>query len=69
MTTTVVGHLTEVFTEVMSWISSALTTTLGVFYTPSGGLTVLGTLAVVGLAISIFFLLVGVISNFFGLRS
>lgn len=66
-TNAIVGHLGTVFSSVMSWISSALNTTLSIFY-DTNGLTVLGTLAVVGLAMSIFFLLVGVVSNFFHLR-
>lgn len=64
----IISAMTEVFTSVFEWITTALTSVLGVFYTAEGGLTVLGILAIVGLAISLFFLIVGVISNFFHLR-
>lgn len=63
----VISALTAVFDSVFSWISTALTTIIGVFYA-DGALTFLGVLALVGLAISIFFLLVSVISNFLHLR-
>lgn len=64
----IVTSMTEVFTSVFNWIVTALESVLTVFYTAESGLTVLGVLAIVALAISLFFLVVGVISNFFHLR-
>lgn len=63
-----VAHMTEIFSEVFTWITSAMQSVLGVFYNAETGFTVLGILAIIALAISIFFLLVGVISNFLHLR-
>ncbi len=63
-----VAHMTEIFTSVFEWIQTAMTSVLGVFYNDTTGFTVLGILAIIALAISIFFLLVGVISNFLHLR-
>ena len=64
----IVSAMTEVFTEVFTWLQSAISTVLNVFYNTESGLTVLGVLAIVALAISIFFLLVGLIQNFLHLR-
>lgn len=66
----IITAMTEVFGEVFIWLQSAITSVLSVFYTSgeNGGLTVLGVLALVALAISIFFLLVGLIQNFLHLR-
>lgn len=63
----VVTSMTTVFTEVFEWLQTALTSVLSVFYA-EGQLTVLGVLAVIGLAIAIFMLIMNVISNFFHLR-
>lgn len=66
----IIASMTEVFSEVFTWLQSAITSVMAVFYTPGadGGLTVLGVLAIVALAISIFFLLIGLIQNFLHLR-
>ena len=68
MTETVITAITGVFTAVMEWIMTAITTVIGVFWTAGEGLTFLGVLALIALAISIFFLLVGLIQNFLHLR-
>lgn len=73
MTAQVITALTAVFDAVMTWIITAVQSVISVFYvTPTndgaGGLTFLGVLALVALAISIFFLLVGLIQNFLHLR-
>ena len=57
-----------VFTEVIKWISGSFTSIQELFYTTETGLTLLGTLAVCGLAFSVFFLLMGVIQNFLHFR-
>lgn len=64
----VITSITAVFTAIMEWISDALTVITPIFYGAETGLTFLGTLTVMGLGISIFFLLVGVISNFLHFR-
>lgn len=68
-----IGQITQVWTDVMEWITTSLASVQEVFYTvpASGGegsLTFLGILAVVGVAIGIAFLLIGVIQNFLHLR-
>jgi hypothetical protein len=69
----IISLITAVFTEVFSWLKTAITSVLAIFYTPgvgdaAGSLTVLGILALIALAVSIFFLLMGLIQNFFHLR-
>lgn len=69
----IITAMTTVFDAIFTWIKSAITSCIEVFYTAgtgdSGGqLTFLGVLALIALAISIFFLLVGLIQNFLHLR-
>ena len=69
----IVTSMTTVFDAVFTWIKSAITSCIQVFYTAGTGetggqLTFLGVLALIALAISIFFLLVGLIQNFLHLR-
>ena len=65
--------MTNVFDAVFTWIMSAINAIIPLFWTAGtgdtgGSLTFLGILALVGLAISIFFLIVGLIQNFLHLR-
>lgn len=69
----IITAMTTVFDAVFTWIKSAITSCIQVFYTAGSGenpgqLTFLGVLALIALAISIFFLLVGLIQNFLHLR-
>jgi hypothetical protein len=52
----------------MSWIVSALSSVQAVFFS-DGGLTFLGTLAIISVAIGLSFLLIATISRFLSLRS
>lgn len=66
--------VTNVFQEIGSWIISFLNTMIPLFWTEGSGettgqLTFYGVLAVIGLAISVFFLLMRVVENFIHLRS
>lgn len=63
MTGTVLEAIFDVFSAVGSWIVSAVTTLIPMFYA-EGSLTFLGVLAVAGLAISVTFLLIGIIQRF-----
>lgn len=70
----VLASILEVFTSVGTWISTAVSNLIPMFYTEgvegsAGELTFLGTLAVVGLAISVVFLLIRVITNFMQFRA
>lgn len=67
MTASVITAITAVFTAVMEWIITAITAVVAVFWTGEA-LTFLGVLALIALAISIFFLLMGIIQNFLHLR-
>ena len=62
-----VGESTTTWTEVMTWMTTSLTSVQTVFYADNK-LTFLGTLAVIAVAIGIAFLLIGVIQNFLHLR-
>lgn len=66
--TSVITSITGVFSEIATWISSAVTAITPMFYVAESGLTFLGTLAVVGLAFSVVFLIMGIIQNFLHLR-
>ena len=69
----IITAMTNVFQAVFTWIKTAMISVIEVFYTTgadgTGELTILGILALVGLGISIFFLLVNVISGFLNLRN
>lgn len=62
------GDITEIWTQVMNWISTSLGSVQTVFYDAEDGLTFLGTLAVIGVSIAIGFLIIGVVQNFLKLR-
>ena len=64
-----VTAVTNIFTGVGEWIADFLPTIMSIFWDAEAQtLTFLGVLAVCGLAISIFFLLMGVIQNFLHFR-
>ena len=63
-----------VFTSVGQWISTSVNNLVPMFYTEgvgeaAGSLTFMGTLAVAGLAISVVFLIIRVITNFMQFRA
>lgn len=61
--------ITNVFTGLGDWIADYMPTIFGIFYDQTANsLTFLGVLSVGGLAISIFFLLMGIIQNFLHFR-
>lgn len=64
----VITSITGVFSAIMDWMASAIADITPIFYVAETGLTFIGTLTIIGLSISIFFLLVGVISSFLHLR-
>lgn len=59
--------ITEVWTQMMSWITTSLASVQTVFYAENS-LTFLGTLAIVSVAIGVGFLIIGVVQNFLKLR-
>ena len=58
----------DVFTAVGEWIVTTVPELLTMFYTAESGLTILGVLAVASLAISVVFLIIGLIQNFLHFR-
>lgn len=69
----VLTNVLEVFSGIGEWISTAVNDLVPMFYTAgsdggAGELTFLGVLAVAGLAISVVFLIIGVIQNFLHFR-
>lgn len=66
--TTVLNAILAVFLAVGEWIATAVDALVPMFYVAETGLTFLGTLAVVGLAFSVAFLIIGVIQNFLHFR-
>lgn len=67
-TVSIVSQITGVFSSITDWIATSLPDFVAIFYDSTKGLTFIGTLAVVGLGISVFFLLMGLIQNFLHLR-
>ena len=67
MTGTVLNSILEVFSAVGEWISTAVTSLVPMFYA-EGSLTFVGVLAVAGLAFSVAFLIINLISNFLHFR-
>lgn len=69
----ILSSILAVFTSVGEWISTSVNNMIPMFYTASesgsGELTFLGTLAVAGLAISVVFLVIRVITNFMQFRA
>ena len=64
-----IEQITNVFTGMGNWIASYMPTVVEIFYdSEANTLTLLGVLAVCGLAVSIFFLLMGIIQNFLHFR-
>lgn len=66
--TSVLKAVTGVFSGIGDWIVETLPKMVPIFYSAESGLTFFGTLAVAGLAVSIFFLLLGLVQNFLHFR-
>lgn len=64
----IVEAITDVFSEIGTWIPGAVTDLMPMFYVADTGLTFLGVLAVCGLAFSVVFLIIGLIQNFLHFR-
>lgn len=69
----IITSIFEVFSETGKWLTQFIPTLITLFWTAGSGetpgkLTFLGILAVVGLAISVFFLIMGLIQNFLHFR-
>lgn len=65
--------ITEVFSAMGTWLVTFINSLIPLFWNEgsgenAGSLTFLGVLAIIGLAISVFFLVMRVIENFLHLR-
>lgn len=64
----VLESILAVFMEVGEWIPTAITALVPVFWNAQTGLTFMGVLAVSSLAISVIFLIMGIIQRFLHFR-
>lgn len=64
----IITAVTSVFTAVGEWFGGAVQAMIPIFYTAEDGLTFIGTLTIMGLSISVTFLLLNVISSFLQFR-
>lgn len=65
----IVSQITSVFTAIGDWIGDAMVALLDIFWNSTDNkLTILGTLATMGLAISVILLLLNIIQNFLHFR-
>lgn len=64
----IISAITGVFDAISTWLQSAIASIIPIFYEAETGLTFIGVLAVMGLAISVVFLLIGIIQKFLHLR-
>lgn len=62
-----VGEITTVWTEIMTWVTTALTNAQTVFYADNK-LTFIGTLSVITVSVSISLLAINVIKDFLHLK-
>lgn len=67
--TGVIGAVFNVFSNVATWIVNTIPNLTGMFYNADDGLTILGVMLIASLGISVAFLLIGVIQNFFRFRA
>lgn len=65
--TAVITAITNVFSAIIDWLVHAMPSVIEIFWTAGadgdGELTFLGTLVLIGLAISVFFLILGILQR------
>lgn len=61
---TVIESITGVFDSMSEWLTGALSSVTELFYVPDTGLTLIGTLAIMGLSIAVVTMLIAVIRSF-----
>ena len=59
----VVSSIFEIFTEILEWFSTALSSISTLFYSPEAGLTFVGTLTVIGLGIGVVTMIIAMIRS------
>lgn len=60
----IVTAVLDVFSAVGTWIAETVPTFIPMFFSAESGLTWLGVMAVMGLAFSVVFLMIGIIQKF-----
>lgn len=65
----VIESITGVFTSMFNWLISAFSQIIPIFWNAESGLTFYGTLMVIALSISLFFLVLGIFQRWLHLRS
>ena len=68
-TTSVIGAIVGAWSEIMAGIVELFAPAEALFWSASNGLTFLGGLAVISVAIGVVMLVIGIIQNFLHLRS
>ena len=64
----IVSSIFAVFTEILNWFTTTLSTVGNVFYTADKGLTFIGTLSVIGLGIGVVLLVFNMLKGLIRLR-
>lgn len=66
--TNVLDSILAVFTSMGEWLVDSVDMMVGLFYNAETGLTFIGTVSICALAISLAFLLIGVVQKFLRFR-
>lgn len=61
---TIIESITGVFDSVGDWLTTAIGNVTDLFYVDGTGLTLIGTLAIMGLSIAVVMLLINVVRSF-----
>lgn len=59
---TIISSVMEVFTAILTWFQTSMTTVSNLFYS-DGNLTLIGVMAILGLGIGVFTVVVGIIRS------
>lgn len=66
--TTIVSAITGIFDSVGDWLVNSINDVSALFYVPETGLTLIGVLAIMGLAIAVVMMLINVVKSFLRFR-
>lgn len=65
---TIIESITAVWEAIMNALTGLISSAQTMFFSPESGLTFLGTLSVIAVAVGVVFLVIGVIQSFLHLR-
>lgn len=65
---TLIGSIVEVWEQLMTAVMGLITDAQALFYSAEGGLTFIGTLSTVAIAIGVILLIVNIVRSFLHLR-